>query len=82
MKGLPEASNRREVFWLKLVQIPVFRTQVIDVRFDCERRAGDALDELVGGELGSMLVNVVFQPAMQSGEFSLLDFFRDAGLGF
>jgi hypothetical protein len=54
----------------QLVQLTVFRAQVMDVRLDRERLAGGALHDLVRGELAAVLVDVFLEPTVQRAEFA------------
>jgi hypothetical protein len=43
---------------LELVQLRILSLQVLNIRFDADRSAGDALDQLAGGELAAVAIDV------------------------
>src|ERR1039458_10769105 len=64
----------------EFIQLPVLRSQIANVWFNGERLAGGALDQLVGGELGAVLVDVFLEPTVKCREFAAGDLVGDAGV--
>src|SRR5262249_2959309 len=55
--------------------------EIVEIGLDRQRPAGDALHELVGSELGAMLVNALLQPTMQDAELASLHVVRNRRVG-
>src|SRR5216684_9096230 len=65
----------------QLIHLAIFPSQVVDIRANAQRPAGGFLDNLGGGELGAVGVQVVGEPAAQAGELAMLDIGRDLRAG-